>query len=55
MQYYGTEFCFRGFDMARGKLYYNIYIYICIDVLYYIYYLMLTRSALRDLWHEGCG
>ena len=23
--------------------------------IYFMYYLMLVRSALRDLWHEGCG
>ena len=46
MQYYGTEFCFRGFDMARGKLYYIIYIYIymyrCI-----VLYILLNVDAER--------
>ena len=24
-------------------------------IIWIMYYLMLVRSALRDLWHEGCG
>ena len=39
--------------VAQGRLYwFPSHVYPC--VFYCMYYLMLVRSALRDLWHEGC-